>query len=75
MRQYEQFIGKGVAEGRKPELTGGGLIRSVGGWHELSVLRKMKIHFKSDERVLGGSDFVKEVLGSASEAMTNGNTV
>jgi len=67
--QYEQFIGKGVAEGRKPELTGGGLIRSVGGWHELSALRKMKIHFKSDERVLGDSDFVKEVLGSASEAM------
>ena len=69
VRQYEQFISKGVAEGRKPELTGGGLIRSVGGWHELSALRKMKIHFKSDERVLGDSDFVKEVLGSASEAM------
>jgi hypothetical protein len=28
VRQYEQFIGKGVAEGRKPELTGGGLIRA-----------------------------------------------
>jgi len=69
VKQYEKFIGKGVAEGRKPELTGGGLIRSVGGWRELSELRKMKIHFKSDERVLGDSDFVKEVLGSASEAM------
>ena len=45
------------------------MIRSVSGWHELSALRKMKIHFKSDERVLGDSDFVKEVLGSASEAM------
>ena len=27
------------------------------------------LHFKSDERVLGDSDFVQEVLGSASEAM------
>jgi hypothetical protein len=24
-RQYEAFVGKGVSEGRKPELTGGGL--------------------------------------------------
>lgn len=68
-RQYAQFVGKGVFEGRKPELTGGGLIRSVGGWHELSGLRRMKIHFKSDERVLGDSDFVETVLHSASEAM------
>lgn len=45
VRQYEQFIGKGVVEGRKPELTGGGLIRSAGGWHELSALRKMENTF------------------------------
>jgi putative transposase len=69
-RQYAEFVAKGVPEGRKPELIGGGLIRSVGGWHELSGLRRMKIHFKSDERVLGDSDFVEAVLNSASEAMT-----
>ena len=69
LKKYEEFIGKGIDEGRKPELTGGGLIRSAGGWHELRELRKMNIHFKSDERVLGDSDFVQEVLVSASEAM------
>jgi hypothetical protein len=69
IKKYEQFIAKGADEGRKPELTGGGLIRSVGGWHELRELRKIKVHFKSDERVLGDSDFVEEVLGSASETM------
>jgi putative transposase len=68
-RKYAQFMSKGVSEGRKPELVGGGLIRSAGGWHELSELRRMKIHFKSDERVLGDSDFVEKVLHSASEAM------
>jgi hypothetical protein len=68
-RQYAEFVGKGVSAGRKPELVGGGLIRSVGGWHELRGLRGMKIHFKSDERILGDSDFVETVLNFASEAM------
>jgi putative transposase len=68
-RQYAEFVGKGVSDGRKPELVGGGLIRSVGGWHELRGLRRMGVHFKSDERVLGDSDFVETVLNSASEAM------
>ena len=44
---------KGVSEGRKPGLTGGGLVRSVGGWQELNALRREKVHFKSDERILG----------------------
>jgi len=44
------------------DLIGGGLIRSSGGWQVLKDLRKEGIHFKSDERILGGSDFVKSVL-------------
>jgi hypothetical protein len=43
---------------RKPELIGGGLIRSVAGWGGLSGLRRMRIYFKSDERVPGDSEFV-----------------
>ena len=31
-RHYEIFVGDGVAQGRRPELVGGGLIRSVGGF-------------------------------------------
>ena len=56
-------------EGRKPGLTGGGLVRSVGGWQELNALRREKVHFKSDERILGDSDFVETVLDFASEEM------
>lgn len=67
--RYAQFVSKGVSAGRKPELVGGGLIRSVGGWRELSGLRRLKIHVKSDERILGDSDFVEKVLDSASESM------
>ena len=68
-RAYAQFVGKGVSEGRKPGLTGGGLVRSVGGWQELNALRREKVHFKSDERILGDSDFVETVLDFASEEM------
>ena len=56
-RKYAQFMRKGVSEGQKPELVGGGLIRSAGGWHELSELRRMKIHCKNNERALGDSNF------------------
>ena len=64
-----KFVGKGVSEGRKPGLTAGGLVRSVGGWQELNALRREKVHFKSDERILGDSDFVETVLDFASEEM------
>jgi putative transposase len=39
-KQYEAFVEKGISEGKKPELTGGGLVRSAGGWQELKVYGK-----------------------------------
>ena len=45
-------------------MTGGGLIRSAGGWGALKSLRRMNVHFKRDERILGDSDFVERVLGA-----------
>jgi putative transposase len=32
---YLQYVRKGVEQGRRPELVGGGLIRSLGGWSEV----------------------------------------
>jgi len=68
-RRYKIFVQKGIQAGKRPDLTGGGLIRSSGGWTVLKSLRRAKIHFKSDERVLGNSDFVERVLRSANEAL------
>ena len=68
-RGYKLFVKKGIQDGRRPELTGGGLIRSSGGWYAIKVLRREKIHIKSDERILGDSDFVDEVLQAANEAL------
>ncbi len=46
----------------------GGLVRSLGGWAEVERLRlKGQVHIKSDERILGNSDFVDSVLGQAEE--------
>ncbi len=68
-KKYREFVEKGILGGKKPELTGGGLIRSVGGWGVLKSMRRMDVHFKSDERILGDSDFVDTVLQDAAEKM------
>ena len=33
-RAYRSFVQEGIAEGRRTDLTGGGLIRSLGGWQQ-----------------------------------------
>jgi hypothetical protein len=67
--KYRKFIEAGALDGRRPELTGGGLIRSAGGWGGLKTMRKMKQHLKGDERILGDSDFVESVLYRAQEEL------
>ena len=70
-RRYRQFLVKGIDLGRQPELIGGGLIRSTGGWSAVLSLRKAGIFQKSDERILGDGDFVDSVLSGAQEAVNN----
>ena len=67
-RRYKIFVQKGIQDGRRSEFTGGGLIRSSGGWSVIKALRRANIHFKSDERILGDSDFVERVLKAADES-------
>ena len=70
-KRYQRFVTKGVEQGQRSELTGGGLLRNVGGWAELAALRRGSDWVKSDERILGDSDFVKMVLRHADEHMEN----
>ena len=58
---------EGIGVGKRNDLTGGGLIRSSGGWQALKGFRKQGIHVKSDERILGDSDFVESVLKEGEE--------
>ena len=66
-RRYREFVKKGVSDGRRPELVGGGLIRSVGGWKMAKMVLKGQQRLKGDERILGDSDFVQKVLAECDE--------
>jgi REP element-mobilizing transposase RayT len=68
-RSYNQFVAKGIDQGRQPQLVGGGLLRSSGGWGVLRELGQAQVHFKGDERILGDSDFVGEVLAKHQEQL------
>jgi len=65
--RHRTYVENGILDGNRPELTGGGLLRSSGGWAGLRGLRKIGIRVKGDERILGDSDFVENVLKSAEE--------
>jgi REP element-mobilizing transposase RayT len=64
-RQYRAFVTAGVAQGRRPELQGGGLRRSAGGWNAVAALRRGREHWAADERILGCGAFVETVLRDA----------
>jgi len=65
---YESYVDEGLQQGRRRELTGGGLIRSLAGWTEVKKERlKMRNHVMSDERILGDSDFVDLIISQSEE--------
>jgi putative transposase len=70
-KKYHAFVAEGVIQGRRPELIGGGLIRSAGGWSGVQELRKAGVFQKSDERILGDGDFVESVLAESEEKMAS----
>jgi len=69
-RMYRQFVEQGIGQGRRNDLAGGGLIRSAGGWEGLKQKREEGQYQRSDERMLGDSDFVSRVLEKTKESLT-----
>ena len=65
--EYRRFVGEGIGMGRQPELTGGGLIRSKGGWSHVVSARRIGRKEEYDERILGSGDFVNAILKEAEE--------
>ena len=62
-RAYRTFVEEGIAEGRRDDLIGGGLIRRVGGhWEAVKSMKSGRKRERSDERILGGGSFVEAVL-------------
>ena len=64
---YRVFVADGVAQGRRPDLQGGGLLRSLGGWHAVVQLRRGREAYLGDERVLGSSAFVETLRRTVAE--------
>jgi REP-associated tyrosine transposase len=66
---YRQFVAEGLGEGRRPDLVGGGLVRSLGGWSQVKSLRRRGERVLADERILGAGDFVERVIEEAEQAI------
>jgi len=65
--KYKEFVAASVSLGRRPELVGGGLIRSAGGWSQVLSMRRHGTRVASDPRILGESRFVEGLLANAEE--------
>ena len=66
-RNLQRHVTQWSAKGRCPELTGGGLVRSAGGWSAVKDAYRDGIRISSDERLLGSSEFVESTLKRAGE--------
>jgi putative transposase len=67
LAEYRKFMREGVELGHQPELTGGGLLRSLGGWSKVVAKRRSGKREEGDERILGSGDFVHAILKETEE--------
>ena len=67
MKRYREFVEKGIKQGTREDLQGGGLVRSAGGDTAGLLGRKAEEREKGDARILGSGDFVNEALRKAGE--------
>jgi hypothetical protein len=67
VKKYELYVREGVSLGKRPELVGGGLIRSLGGWSQVLSFRRKGIKVVSDERILGRDEFIQRLMSEAEE--------
>lgn len=67
IQKYETFISEGVSQGKRSDLTGGGLVRSMGGWFQVVSLRRKGERVVFDQRVLGSGEFIKTVYLEAAK--------
>ncbi len=66
-KAYLAFLEEEMGINREKELSGGGLIRSQGGWSKVQSMRKKDMKALGDERILGGDAFVREMLREADD--------
>ena len=67
VKAYRKFVEQGIALGRRTDLVGGGLIRSLGGWSQVRSLGGRRARVRADERILGSGEFVERMIEEAEE--------
>lgn len=67
IKEYRRFVREDIGKGQNPLLTGGGIIRSQGGWSQVLSMRRKGFSEEADERILGSGDFVHKILKEAEE--------
>jgi REP element-mobilizing transposase RayT len=62
IKRYAAYVEEGISRGKREDLVGGGLLRSVGGWSQVVSMRRWGQGTASDERILGNGEFVERVI-------------
>ncbi len=65
--EYRQFMQDGMDQGHDPQYSGGGLVRSLGGWSNVCAMRRKGRKEEVDERILGSGAFVLQVIKETEE--------
>jgi putative transposase len=69
VRNYLRYMAEGKILERRPDLVGGGLVRSMGGWSRVLTLRDKGERLDYDSRILGDGDFVTRILADADKEL------
>jgi hypothetical protein len=67
MKEYLRFMQEGMNQGHDPQYSGGGLVRSLGGWSNVVSMRRKGQKEETDERILGSGDFVHQIIKEAED--------
>lgn len=67
VKKYIEFVKEAKDINHREELSGGGLIRSAGGWKEAVRLSRSRHKQLGDERMLGDGEFVSSILKESEE--------
>ena len=73
IKRYREFVEKGIKQGTREDLQGGGLVRSAGGDASGLLGRKAEEREKGDARVLGSGDFVSTILDESNKIFEKRN--
>lgn len=65
IKNYRKYMAEGIKDGRRDDLVGGGLLRTLGGWSQVVSSRKSNGKILCDDRILGKDEFVERVIGEA----------